>query len=66
HRPAARVLDDDGHPDLVPRSVPLPCKGLSDCGTTVSACKGQNACKGQGFLYLSQSDCAKANGEFVG
>ena len=28
------------------------------------ACKGQNACKGQGFSALTKSQCAAAKGKF--
>ena len=31
------------------------CKGNSDCSTAEHSCKGQNACKGHGFMSKSVS-----------
>lgn len=40
------------------------CQGKSQCRVTTNSCKvisekGQNACKGQGFLMLSKIECVK-------
>lgn len=41
------------------------CKGESDCMTATNACKGQNECMGQGFKYLSKTECEKKDGEIL-
>ena len=38
------------------------CKGQNDCGTTEYACKGNAACKGQGFKALKAKDCLAKGG----
>ena len=38
------------------------CKGNSDCSTTDHKCKGQNACKGQGFKGISAKECLAKDG----
>lgn len=38
------------------------CKGKSACMTGKSACGGQNSCKGQGFVELTEAECAKIEG----
>lgn len=35
------------------------CKGKSDCKGK-NECKGKNSCKGQGFLSMTQEECAAA------
>ena len=38
------------------------CKGKSDCKSAKNACTpGQNACKGQGYVVMSEKDCKAAN-----
>jgi hypothetical protein len=39
------------------------CKGLSNCKTASSECKGLNACKGQGFVSVSAEECKKLGGK---
>ena len=37
------------------------CKGKSDCKSAKNACSpGQNACKGQGYVLMSEKDCKAA------
>lgn len=38
----------------------------SACKTAHNACKGQNSCKGQGFLELTQAQCYAAKAEAAG
>jgi hypothetical protein len=35
---------------------------LSECNTANSSCKGQNTCKGQGFVMLTPAECKTAGG----
>jgi hypothetical protein len=46
------------------------CQGKSDCRMTTATCsviseKGQNACKGKGFLMLTKRACVKRGGRGV-
>ena len=39
------------------------CKGHSSCKTASSPGKGQNSCKGQGFVEVSKSVCEQLGGK---
>lgn len=38
------------------------CKGTSDCKTTMSECKGLNACRNQGFKAIAAGVCLRRGG----
>jgi hypothetical protein len=42
-------------------SVLMPAKAKG-CGSASNNCVGQNACKGKGFLPMTQEDCDKIEG----
>jgi uncharacterized membrane protein len=39
------------------------CKGKSDCATATSDCHGQNACKSQGWLKMTEKQCLEKGGK---
>jgi len=42
--------------------VATACKVKVASGTFNNACKGQNACKGKGFLEMTKAECDKIQG----
>ncbi|MBA3536289.1 MAG: hypothetical protein H0T84_06745 [Tatlockia sp.] len=41
------------------------CRGFSSCKTAYNNCKGQNACKGKGFVFMSRHQCSQILGPNV-
>jgi hypothetical protein len=44
--------------------LPIRFKGQSACKGGNHACKGLNACKGQGFAEITKAECVAAKGKF--
>jgi hypothetical protein len=39
------------------------CKGHSECQTANSGCTGMNACKGQGWISKTKTECEALKGK---
>ena len=45
----------------------MPARARAACKTASNACKGQNSCKGQGYLETASADeCTAKGGKILG
>ena len=50
---------------LVKCSSANACKGSSECATPNNSCKGRNSCKGNGWVYMTKSECMASGGHVM-
>ncbi len=43
-------------------SMRMHAKGHGECKSAAKDCKGQNACKGKGFISMTKAECEKVEG----